>query len=134
MQPLNHATTYLSSTCKHHTEITQSHTFAALIRLSPTTHNRLTSNTSEISSNNSEKRSLLADKHFWILLLHSSYSSSRVYSHTVGRPCSIDPVFKTRKKSWPRPKFTLNAAAVCSRLIHLTPRSLFPRPKTWWSP
>ena len=42
-------------------EITQSHTFAALIRLSTTTHNLLTFNISEISSNNSEKLSLLMD-------------------------------------------------------------------------
>ena len=65
-------------TCQHHAEITQSHTFAALIRLSTTTHNLLTFNTSEISSNNSEKLSLLADKHLLTFLLHSSYSSSRM--------------------------------------------------------
>ena len=40
--------------------ITQSHTFAALIRLSTTTHNLLTFNTTQISSDNSEKLSLLA--------------------------------------------------------------------------
>ena len=33
-------------------------------------------NTSEISSNNSEKLSLLTDKHLWTFLLHSSCSSS----------------------------------------------------------
>ena len=65
-------------TCQHHAEITQSHTFAALIRLSTTTHNLLTFNTSEISSNNSEKLSLLANKHFLTFLLHSSYSRSRI--------------------------------------------------------
>ena len=43
--------TYLSTPC----EITQSYTFAALIRLSTTTHNLLTFNISEISSYNSEK-------------------------------------------------------------------------------
>ena len=49
---------------------TQSHTFAALIRLSTTMHDLLTFNTSEISSNNSEKLSLvLADKHLWAFLL-----------------------------------------------------------------
>ena len=37
----------------------KSHIFVALIRLSTTTHNLLTVNISEISSNNSEKRSLL---------------------------------------------------------------------------
>ena len=57
VQQLNHATTYLSSACQHHAEITQSHTYAALIQ--PSTK----FNTSEISSNNSEKLSLLADKH-----------------------------------------------------------------------
>ena len=40
-----------SHTCQHHAEVTQSHTFAAL-SLSHT-HNPLTFNTSEISSNNS---------------------------------------------------------------------------------
>ena len=78
VQQLNHATTYLSSACQHHAEITQSHTFSGLIRLSTTTHTLLTSNTSGISSNNSEKLSLLADKHLWTFLLHSSYSSSRM--------------------------------------------------------
>ena len=62
-------------TCQHHAEITQSHPFAPLIRLSTTTHNLLTINASEISSNNSEKLSLLADKHHWTFLLYSSYSS-----------------------------------------------------------
>ena len=42
-------------TCQHHAEITQSHTFAALIQLSTTTHNLLTFNTREISSNNAKK-------------------------------------------------------------------------------
>ena len=62
--------------CQNHAEITQSHTFAALIRLSTTTHNLVTFNISEISSNNSEKLSLLPDKHLWTFLLHSSYSCS----------------------------------------------------------
>ena len=61
--------------CQHHAEITQSHPFAPPIRLSKTTHNLLTINASEISSNNSEKLSLLADKHHWTFLLYSSYSS-----------------------------------------------------------
>ena len=64
--------TYLS----HHAEITRSHTFAALIRLSTTTHNLLTFNISQISSNNSEKLSLLANKHLWTFLSHSFYASS----------------------------------------------------------
>ena len=45
----------ISHTCQHHAEITQSHTFAALIRLTTTTHNLLTFNIREMSSNNSEK-------------------------------------------------------------------------------
>ena len=40
----------------------KSHTFSSLIRLSTTTHNLLTLNISERSSNNSEKLSLLANK------------------------------------------------------------------------
>ena len=36
------------------------------------------------SSNNSEKRSLLANKHLWTFPLHSSYASSRMYSHSLG--------------------------------------------------
>ena len=86
VQQLNHSTTYLSCACQHNAELTQSHTFAALIRLSPTAHNLLTFNTREIFSNNSAKLSLLAHKHLWTFLLHSSYSSSQIYSHTVGRP------------------------------------------------
>ena len=54
----------------------QSHTFAALIRLPQPRIIFLTFNISEISSNNSEKLSLLANKHLWTFLLHSSYSSS----------------------------------------------------------
>ena len=65
-------------TGQHYAEITQSHPFAALIRLSTTTHNLLTFNISEILSNNSEKLSLLPDKDLWTFLLHSSYSSSRM--------------------------------------------------------
>ena len=58
VQQLNPATTYLSSACQCHAEITQSHTYVALIQ--PSTK----FNTSEISSNNSEKLGLLEDKHF----------------------------------------------------------------------
>ena len=94
------SSTTRSHTCQHHAEITQSHTLAALIRLFTTTHNLLTFNISEISSNNSEKLSLLPDKHLWTFLLHSSYSSSRMYSHTVGgSPYSLALFsFHTRKK------------------------------------
>ena len=61
-----------SHTCQRHAEITQSHTFAALIRLSTTRHNLLTFNISQISSNNPEKLSLLANKHLWTFVSHSS--------------------------------------------------------------
>ena len=88
-----------SRTCQHHTEITQSHTFAALIRLSTTTHNLLTFNTSETSSNNSEKLSLLANEHLWTFLLHFVlFKVPDVESH--GR----------RSWSWPGSKFTCNFA------------------------
>ena len=49
--------------------MTQSHTFAALIGLSTTTHNLLSFNISEISSNNWEKLSLSPDKHLWTFSL-----------------------------------------------------------------
>ena len=79
-----------SSTTRPHTWVTMrkpnNHTFAALIRLPTTTHNLLKSNTNEILSNNSEKLILLADKHLWTFLLHSSHLSSWMYSHTVCRP------------------------------------------------
>ena len=122
----NRSSTTPSHTCQHHVEITQSHTFAALIRLSTTTHYLLTFNICEISSNNS---ALLPDKHLWTFLLHSSYSSSRMQSHTVGDHLSL--VFTPEKN-------LLAGVRVhrqfCSHLIHLTPKSLFPRPKTQWSP
>ena len=93
-------------TCQHHAEITQSHTFAALLRLSTTTHNLFTFNTSEISSHNSQKLRLLADEH--------------LFSYTV---------FRLQKRSVALVKVHLQ---FCSRLhvILLTPKSLFPRPKT----
>ena len=72
----NRSSTTRSHTCQHHAEITQSHNFAALIRISTTTHNLLTLNISEISSNSSGKLGLLPGKHLWTFLLHSSYSSS----------------------------------------------------------
>ena len=125
----NRSSTKRSHTCQHHAEITQSQTFAALIRTSTITHNLLTFNISEISSNSSEKLSLLPEKHLWTFLLHSSYSSSRMQSHTVGR--SPQPCFHTRKKVLALVKVHLQ---FCCHLIHLTPKSLFPRPKTQWSP
>ena len=70
----NRSSTTRSHTCQHHAEITQSHTFAALIRLSTTTHNHdnlLTFNISEISSNNSEKLSLVLAR----VRVHRQFSS-----------------------------------------------------------
>ena len=75
-------------TCQHHTEITQSHTCAALIRLSTTTHKLLTFNTSQISSDNSEKLSLLTDTHLWTFLLHVLFKFPDVES--LGRQTSVD--------------------------------------------
>ena len=104
----------------------QSHTFAALIRLSTTTHNLLTFNRSEISSNNSEKLSLL------------QINTSGLFSYTrliqvpgcrVTRSADhLSLVFTPEKNevlAWVKvyPQF-------CSHLIHLTPKSLFPKPKT----
>ena len=90
--------------------------FAALIRLSTTTHNLLAFNISEISSKNSEKLSLLANKHLWTFLLHSSYASSRMWSHAPGRDhiSLVSPALKVHLQ-------------VCFYLIHLTPKSLFPK-------
>ena len=48
----NRSSTTRSHTYQHHAEITQSHTLAALIRLSTNTHNLLTFNISETLSNN----------------------------------------------------------------------------------
>ena len=60
-----------SPICQRHTEITQLHTLAALIKLSKTAYNLLTFNISEILSNNSEKLTLLAYKHLWTFLSHT---------------------------------------------------------------
>ena len=85
-----------SHTCQHHAEITQSHTFAALIRLSTATHNLLTFNISEISSNNLEKLGLLANKYLWTFLSHSSYASfPDVESRAGGEQTTTD--FHTEK-------------------------------------
>ena len=90
VQQLNHATTYLSSACRHHAEITQSHTFAALIRLSTTTHNHLTFNTSKISSNNSENSAYWQITPLDFYLTLALFKFPDVRSH--GRQTSIDPV------------------------------------------
>ena len=111
----NRSSTTRSHTCQRHGEITQSHTFAALIRLSTTTHNPLTFNTSEISSNNSEKLSL-----FTYTRLIQVPGCSAIW--TVDQ--LLDPVFI------PELAQVKVRMQFCSDLIHLTPKSLFPRPKT----
>ena len=77
-----------SHTCQHHAEITQLHTFAALVRLSTTTHDLLTFDIREISSNNSGKLSLLPDKRLWTFSPDFSLTLVLVKfpdeSHTVG--------------------------------------------------
>ena len=101
--------TCLSSACQHHAEITKSHTIAALIRLSTTTHNILRFNTSEISLNNSEKLSLLPDKHLDFSFTVVLFKFADVESH--GLQTSILPVFTPEKiKSWPVSKFACNFA------------------------
>ena len=57
----------------HHTEITQ-----GTLKTVDTTNNLFTFNTSEISSNTSEKLWPLADKHHYKFIFLSSYSRSRV--------------------------------------------------------
>ena len=99
-----------SRTCQHHTEITQSHTFAALIRLSTTTHNLLTFNISEISSENST---------YWQVNASGLFSYTRliqVPGCRVTRSADhLSLVFTPEKnlvgvKSWPGSKFTCNFA------------------------
>ena len=92
----------------------------ALIRLSTTTHNLLTFNISEISSNNSEK------------------NTSGLFSYT--RLIQVPGCRVTRSADHLSLVFTPEKNDVlarvkvhlqfCSHLIHLTPKSLFPRPKT----
>ena len=89
--------TCLSSVCQHHAEITQSHTIAALIRLSTTTHNILTFNTSEISLKITRKNSA-----------YCQINAPWLFSYTrliQVRGCRVtrsadqhSPCFQTRKK------------------------------------
>ena len=89
----------------------KSHTFASMIRLSTTTHNLLTFKNTEISSNNSEKLSLLRDKHLWTFLLHSPYSGQFTDVESHGRRITL-ALFSDQNKttSWPGSKFTCNFA------------------------
>ena len=92
VEQLNNTTTYLSTPCGNYT--IQSQVFAALIRqskpsiifprLTQAKYHQITQKNSEILS--SEKLNLLLDKHLLTFFLHSSYSSSRMYGHTIGRP------------------------------------------------
>ena len=115
--------------CQHHAEITQSHTSTAMIPLFTTTHNLPTFNTSEISSSNSKKLILLADKNLLTFPSHLSYSSSRMYGRTVARRANT--VFSHHKKSLGPGQVQLQ---FCSHLTRFTTKSLFPRPKTSLSP
>ena len=106
-QPRDHIPEFCQSTpCGNHT-ITH---FRALIRLSTTAHNLFTFNRSKISSNNSQKLMLSSDKHLYTFILHMSYSSSRMLSHTSADQHRL--CFHTRKKSWPGSKFTCIFALV----------------------
>ena len=88
-----------SSTTRSHT----SNTFAALIRLSTTTHNLHTFKISEISSNNSEKLSLLPDTYTRLIQVPGC-RVTRSADH-------LSLVFTPEKTtSWPRSKFTFNFA------------------------
>ena len=118
-EQLNHATTYLNSACQHDAEITQSHTFVALMRLSTTTRNL------RITPKNSS---------YWQINTSGLFS----YKRLIQVPwCTV-----TQSADQHRPVFTpeKNSGLVkvhlqfCSSLIDLTPRSLFPRPKVQWSP
>ena len=86
----NRSSTTWSHTCQHHADITQFHTFAALIRLSTTTRNLLTLNISEISSN----------KHLWTFLLHSSYRKSSIKPPLSNKPppSLISPPFSEEER------------------------------------
>ena len=106
----------------------KSHTFAAMIRLSTTTHNLLTFNNTEISSNNSEKLSLLRDKHLWTFLLRSSYSGQFPDVESQCRRITL-AFFSYQKKNDVLARVKVHLQ-FCSHLIHLTPKSLCPRPKT----
>ena len=113
---LNHAITYLSIPFGNQT-ITH---FRGTDKIIPTTYHLLTFKTSEISSNNSEKLSLLADKHLWTftytcLIQVSGCKGTRTADEH--RAC-----FHTKQ--------ILVHLQFCSHLLHLTHKSLFPRPKT----
>ena len=101
------------TTCQHHAEITQSHrSFAALTRLSTTTHNPLTFNTSQRSSNNSGKTQPIGrytPLDFSLTLVLFKFQD--LESH--GRQSSVDPGCTPEKKlslTWSGAKFTGNFA------------------------
>ena len=115
VQQLNNATTYLSTLCGNHT-ITH---FRGTDPQPRIIFSRLTQ--AKLSSNNSDKLSLLADKHLVTFL----FKFPDVRSH--GWQTSIDPVFTPEKKVLARVKVHLQ---FCPHLIHLTLKRLLPRPKT----
>ena len=121
VQQLNHATTYLISACHHYPEITQSCTFAALIRLSTTTHNLFTFPRNEISSNWQINTSTHLS---YIRLIQGPGCTVTLLAHQH-KFCTV---FTPKKKILARQvKLHLQ---FCSRPIDLTPRTLFLRPKT----
>ena len=69
-QPRDHLRPHTRAAYRNHT-ITH-------LRLSTTTNNLFAFNTSDLSSNTSEKLWLLADKYHYKLIFLSSYSSSRM--------------------------------------------------------
>ena len=76
----------LRNTCPHQVEITQSHTLAALIRLSTTTHDLLMFSISKISNNSGKTQAIgiysvdTSGLFFYTRL----YASSQIYSHALG--------------------------------------------------
>ena len=95
MQQLNNATTYLSTLCGNHT-ITH---FRGTDPQPRIIFSRLTQ--AKLSSNNSDKLSLLADKH---LVTFLGCTIARLTDQH--RPC----FYTRKKKSWPGSKFTCNFA------------------------
>ena len=93
---------------RNRSSTTQSHTFAALVRLSTITHNLLTFNISEISTNISEKLSPLANKHLWTYTRLILVPGCRVARSAATTFALFSHQKKT--KSCPGSKFTCNFA------------------------
>ena len=114
-------TEYFSQTAQPRDHMPVNTIRKSLIRLSTATHNLLTFDTSQILSNNSEKLSRYTPLDF---LLHSSYSSSRMQSHTVGRPAQSLTSHQSGVKSSPGSKFTGNfrVSIKCKEITYNTYR------------